>query len=95
LLAIGSMPVAAWLRAPRSTKPSPQIIMALLYVALSLVIGSIASGGEGVSRNAFFDLLIASSLFAALGLEWWWAHNREPRWFRLSPASAAVMVWAY
>lgn len=93
LLAVGAVPIVQWLRAPRGTKLSPHIVLALLYVALSLVIGSIASGGEGVARNAFFDLLIASSLCAALGLEWWWANSREARWFRLSPAPATVVVF--
>jgi hypothetical protein len=92
LLALGAVPIVQWARAPRGTKLSPQIVLALLYVVLSLGIGSIASGGEGVSRNAFFDLLIASSLFAALGLEWLWTHSREPRVLRLSPAPALLMI---
>src|SRR5262249_38358369 len=44
---------------------------ALFYVLLSTVIGGMASGGDGVTRNAFFDLLIATSLGAATGLHAW------------------------
>jgi hypothetical protein len=42
---------------------------ALIYIVLSLGIAALAAGGEGVTRNAFFDLLIAASLGATLGLE--------------------------
>jgi hypothetical protein len=92
LLVIGALPIMRWVRTSRSATMSPQIVFALLYVASSLIIGSIASGGEGVTRNAFFDLLIASSLSAALGLEWLWTHYREPRVLRLSPAPALVVM---
>src|SRR6185436_11637939 len=62
-----------------------------LYVALSFVIGVFAAGGAGVNRNAFFDLLIACSLFAGLGLDRLWAPHRQWRLFRI-PAASAVMV---
>jgi hypothetical protein len=70
---------------------TPQRAFVLIYLALSLVVGAIAAGGDGVARNAFFDLLIAASLFAALGLAWLWEHSREPRVLGLSAAPAAVM----
>ena len=57
---------AACAAAPRLRRA---LSFVLIYLGLSLVIGAIASGGEGVTRNAFFDLLIAASLCAALGLE--------------------------
>jgi hypothetical protein len=69
LLLIGAIPLTRAMRAAGRSTLSPPLTLVLMYAALSLVIGAIAAGGEGVTRNAFFDLLIALTLFAALGLE--------------------------
>jgi hypothetical protein len=94
LLILGAIPVVKQLRAPARDRLAPRVVFVLLYLVLSLITGAIAGGGEGVTRNAFFDLLIASSLFAALGLEWLWEHSREPRFLRLPSAPAAVVLLA-
>lgn len=95
LLVVGVIPLVYGLRNAPNTVLAPRMVFVLIYLALSLIVGAIAGGGEGVTRNAFFDLLIASSLLAALGLEWMWEHWREPRFLRrLSAAPAAVVVLA-
>ena len=43
-----------------------------LYLLISGVIGIVASGGEGVDTNAFFDAMIAGSLISALAVEALW-----------------------
>jgi hypothetical protein len=90
LLAIGAIPIVKQLRA--EVPLSPRTVLVLMYVALSLLIGAVAGGGEGVTRNAFFDLLIAAGLFAALGLEWLWTNSRTPRLLGLSAAPAVMVV---
>ena len=92
LLAIGAVPLVKQLRATSGASLPPRTVLVSLYVFASLLIGAVASGGEGVTRNAFFDLLIASSLFAALGLEWLWANSRTPRLLGLSVAPAMMVV---
>jgi hypothetical protein len=92
LLAMGAVPLVKQLRANPGAALPPRTVMVLMYVVLSLIIGAVASGGEGVTRNAFFDLLIAVSLFAALGLEWLWANSRTPRLLGLSAAPAVMVV---
>jgi hypothetical protein len=54
---------------PQPPEKAPLRHLALIYIVLSLGIAALAAGGEGVTRNAFFDLLIAASLGATLGLE--------------------------
>ena len=92
LLILGAVPIVRAMRAGGASALTPRTTFALLYVVLSLVIGAIAAGGAGVTRNAFFDLLIASSLFAALGLAWLQENRRAPRIVPLSAASASIMV---
>jgi uncharacterized membrane protein len=48
---------------------TPRVALVLMYAVLSLGVGALAAGGEGVTRNAYFDLLIAVTLLAAFGLE--------------------------
>jgi hypothetical protein len=45
------------------------------------MIGAIAAGGAGVDVNAFFDLLIAASLGAALAIEVLWSGSVHSRIF--------------
>jgi hypothetical protein len=78
LLVVGAIPLLKVLRSRGAARIEPRIAFVLLYLVLSLLVGALASGGEGIVRNAFFDLLIASSLFAALGLEWMWNEDRRP-----------------
>jgi hypothetical protein len=63
LLAIGALSLR------RGQRVTPRVALVLMYAVLSVGVGALAAGGEGVTRNAFFDLLIALSLFAACGLE--------------------------
>jgi hypothetical protein len=93
LLVVGAIPLVQVLRSGGATRIAPRMTFVLLYLALSLIVGTIAAGGEGVVRNAFFDLLIASSLFAALGLEWMWNEDRRPRIFQLSAAPALMALF--
>ncbi len=67
LLAVGVVPLIKALRSNGVQRIDPRMTFVLLYLALSLLVGAYAAGGEGVVRNAFFDLLIASALLAALG----------------------------
>jgi hypothetical protein len=92
LLLIGAIPLVRAMRTSGRSALSPRVVLVLMYAALSLIVGAIAAGGEGVSRNAFFDLLIALSLFAALGLELVVENSREEQVRRLSPAPAVVIL---
>jgi hypothetical protein len=78
------------MRAPRGVALPPRLIFVLMFLALSVVIGALAAGGEGVTRNAFFDVLIAAALFAALGLESMLENSREKPLLRLSAAPATM-----
>jgi hypothetical protein len=92
LLLIGAMPIVNALRWRDVSRITPRTTFVLFYLVLALLVGAYAAGGEGVVRNAFFDLLIASSLFAALGLEWIWREYSQRRILQLptAPALAAL-----
>jgi hypothetical protein len=92
LLAPGAVPVISWMRARRRYDLPPHVTLMLTYLALSLIVGAIGAGGEGVTRNAYFDLLIGSALLAALGIGWMLEHASEKRVFGLSAAPAAITV---
>jgi hypothetical protein len=51
------------------------------YLAIAAAIGAVAAGGAGVDVNAFFDLLIAASLGAALAIEVLWSGSLHRRIF--------------
>jgi 6-pyruvoyl-tetrahydropterin synthase related domain len=51
------------------------------YLLAAAAIGGAAAGGAGVDVNAFFDLLIAASLGAALGIELLWSGSLNGRAF--------------
>jgi len=63
LIAIGAFSLR------RGQRVTPRVALLLMYAVLSVGVGALAAGGEGVTRNAYFDLLIALTLFAACGLE--------------------------
>jgi hypothetical protein len=68
MLALGAIAAtSAWRSGPHCSRGAA-IRLVLLYGAAALSIGALAAGGKGVDVNAFFDLLIASSLGAGLGL---------------------------
>lgn len=90
LILCGAIPLVKAIRSGGRSAISPRMTLVLLYAALSLVIGAIAAGGDGVTRNAFFDLLIALSLFAAFGLDRMLEHARENRAPHLQPAPATL-----
>src|SRR5262249_15143686 len=70
LIALTAIPFVQRLRT-RAAPVCAHEWFTLFYVLLSIAIGGMASGGDGVTRNAFFDLLIATSLGAAAGLHAW------------------------
>jgi len=93
LIALSAIPLVRRLRTRAGAPLGTHEWFAVFYVLLSIVIGGIASGGDGVTRNAFFDLLIATSLGAAIGLHAW--QSGAPR---LSPArspAAATQTVAF
>jgi hypothetical protein len=49
------------------------------YLVAAAAIGALASGGAGVDVNAFFDLIIAASLGAALAIEMLWSGRLPER----------------
>jgi hypothetical protein len=91
LLIVGTLPLIGMLRRRDPFRIEAPWVFVLLYVVLSLVIGALGSGGAGVNRNAFFDLLIASSLLAGLGLERLREAHGQWRFFR-APAASVVML---
>jgi hypothetical protein len=93
LLLLGAIPLAKAMRARGRMELSPAVVFTLLYAFASLIIGAVAAGGDGVTRNAFFDLLIAATLFAALGLETLWKYSRAPGALGLSAAPAVMMLF--
>jgi hypothetical protein len=68
MLALTAIAATSVRDSPSCTPRGAAIRFVLLYGAAALAIGALASGGKGVDVNAFFDLLIASSLGAGLGL---------------------------
>ena len=62
---------ALWALTPSCPWPSlrRRTVFVLLYFGIAALIGCSAAGGSGVDRNAFFDVLIAACLGAALGLQ--------------------------
>jgi hypothetical protein len=73
-------------------RASDPTIFALSYVSVAAVIGVLASGGQGLDRNVFFDLLIASSMCAALALE---SLSSQPRRHDAVGGSIAGVVGAW
>ena len=92
LLLVGALPLVGMLRRRDRFRIEPPGAFVLLYVALSFVIGAFVVGGAGINRNAFFDLFIASSLFAGLGLDKLWEPFRQRRLLRIPVASAVMVV---
>jgi hypothetical protein len=62
------LPLAVWILGLLCSGKSRENLLILLYVAFSAVTGFIFYGGQGVSVNALFDLLIAVSLGAGVAL---------------------------
>jgi hypothetical protein len=69
---------------------------ALVYLLTAAVVAFAASGGYGVDINAFFDLMIAASLCAALSVEELWPRRlpAPARWVEFGPA-LALLLGAY
>jgi hypothetical protein len=53
------------------------------YLVAAAAIGAVAGGGAGVDVNAFFDVLIAASLGAALAIEILWSGNPRSRLYAI------------
>jgi hypothetical protein len=68
MLALTAIAATRLWSAGADTPQAGSVRFVLLYVAAALCVGALASGGKGVDVNAFFDLLIASSLGAGLAL---------------------------
>lgn len=92
LLLLGAVALVKQWRKRAGARRTPAATFVALYLVMALVIGTVASGGEGVTRNAFFDLLIASSLFAALGLQAL-AEPVDGQREHASPAASAVVMF--
>jgi len=92
LIALAAIPVVQRLRSRALAPLAAHEWLAMLYVLLSIVIGGIAAGGDGVSRNAFFDLLIATSLAATIGLQSWQSTAAAGRTNPRSTAPAQVIA---
>lgn len=93
LLLLGAIPLVKGMRVRGRAELSPVLVLTLLYLVASLIIGAVAAGGDGVTRNAFFDLLIASALFATLGLDALWKHSRSSGPLGFSAAPAVMMFF--
>ena len=52
MLLLGAIPLVRALRANGRSVLTPRVAFVLLYVTLSLIVGAIAAGGAGVTRNA-------------------------------------------
>ena len=68
------------------------------YLVVAAVVGAFASGGAGLDVNAFFDLLIASSLGAALAIDLLWSGRLDSRLggkstlgYRLAPLALVLL----
>jgi hypothetical protein len=66
-----------WCAAERSQRAT----FLAAYLLAAAAIGAAAAGGAGVDVNAFFDLLIAASLGAALAIELLWSGSLNGRGF--------------
>jgi hypothetical protein len=91
LLALSVVP---YVRAWRGAALSEPARFLALYLLLSLVTGALAAGGDGVVRNAFFDLLLAASLAGGLGLDELLRLPATPRLRGHIPGVAAVLGMA-
>lgn len=90
LIALAAIPLVRRRRAGANAAVRTHEGFAMLYVLLSILIGGIASGGDGVTRNAFFDLLIATSLGAAVGLHSWQSGPDHRNTSRSTVAAGAI-----
>ena len=60
---------------------SERAVFLAAYLVVAAAIGAVAAGGAGVDVNAFFDLLIAASLGAALAIDVLWSGSVHSRIF--------------
>jgi len=70
---------------------SERTMFLVVYLLAAAAIGALAAGGAGVDVNAFFDLLIASSLGAALAIEMLWSGNLTRRIFAADSRFAPML----
>jgi hypothetical protein len=82
LIPSGIALVGAW--RSRQDGLEKRTTFALSYVVFAAATGIAAAGGQGVDINAFFDLVIASSLCIAIGVDYLWS------WPRSGQASGSV-----
>jgi hypothetical protein len=61
---------ALWMLLLTARKPVPKIRLVDLYILCATVWGLIALGGDGIDVNAIFDIYIALSVAAGLGVHW-------------------------
>jgi hypothetical protein len=75
---------------------SERTIFLAVYLLAAAAVGALAAGGAGVDVNAFFDLLIASSLGAALAIEMLWSGSLSRRFIapdsRFAPMLGPIAV---
>jgi len=93
LLLLAALPYARALRSKEPLAEGPRFL--LPYLLLSLCVGALASGGQGIARNVFFDLVIAASLAAALGLDEMLRLAPSPRLRGVSPGVAILILLGF
>jgi hypothetical protein len=75
---------------------SERTMFIAVYLLAAAAVGALAAGGAGVDVNAFFDLLIASSLGAALAVETLWSGSLLRRFFaadsRITPVLGPIAI---
>ncbi len=71
---------------------SEKVQFAVAYLLVAALVAMAAAGGIGVDINAFFDLMIASSLCAALAVETLWETRLAVRWPSYEAGSVLVLL---
>jgi hypothetical protein len=68
---------------------------AVVYLLAAGLVAALASGGSGVDINAFFDLLIAASLCAALAVETLWKRRLPGPGLAIEAGPALTLVLGF
>jgi hypothetical protein len=88
LAALIAIPIAGFASGDRR----PVMWLLLLYVLISTAFGIFTSGGEGVDRNAFFDVIIGGSMATALTLHRAATNLKQPRGRLIEISLAGILI---
>ncbi len=91
LLVLSAIAMIRLRQRPAGDRSHERVSFVLLYVAAAALIDGASAGGAGVDVNAFFDVLIASSMGAALGLEALESTEGLPQ--GVAPIAALAALW--